>query len=91
MNVAFFKTKLDIDTLANKCIELFSNHSIVGMPLSVYSDKEILEVIKRLGDTIDLVVSFPSQKEYPTYKLSSISLNEDDKFIYLLSTIKFVE
>lgn len=91
MNVAFFKTKYDTDTLANKCIELFNTHSIVGMPLSIYSDKEIVEVIKRLGDLIDLAVSFPSQKEFATYKLASITPNEDDNFIYLLSSIKFIE
>jgi hypothetical protein len=91
MNVAFFKTKYDTDTLANKCIELFKTHSIVGMPLGLYSDKEIIEAIKRLGDIVDLAVTFPSQKEFATYKLSSITPNEDDKFIYLLNSVKFIE
>jgi hypothetical protein len=47
-------------------------------------------MIKQLGNSVDLIVSYPSKKEFATKNLEELNIPKGDEHVYLLQTIKFI-
>jgi len=90
MNAVVLTTKLEEEEMKGKLNSILEENNVIVLPLSLYSESYILRMIKQLGNAVDLMVSYPSRKEFATKNLEEIDIPKGDENIYLLQTIKFI-
>ena len=90
MNAVVLTTKLEEEEMKGKLSSVLEDNNVIVLPVSLYTESYILRVIKQLGNAVDLMVSYPSRKEFATKNLEELEIPKGDKHIYLLQTIKFI-
>jgi len=90
MNAVVLTTKIDDEEMKGKLSSILEENNVIVLPISLYSESYILRMIKQLGNAVDLMVSYPSKKEFTNKSLEKIDLPEQDQYLYLLQTIKFI-
>lgn len=90
MNALVLQTKLEESEMKGRLSSILEENNVVMLPLSLYSTSYILDVVKQLGNSVDLLVSYPSKKEFATKNIENIEIPSEDTHIYLLQTIKFI-
>jgi len=91
MNSTFFTSKFDSNELTNKCKVLLENTAVVGFSLSTYSIQELKKVLSQLDYKFDVIVMYPSGKEYSVLDINSIDNTQKDNHLYILNTNHFIE
>lgn len=92
MNVVFIQSQMKLDKLREECLSLIGKNSIIGIPITKYTEEELKDVVNNMGDNIDSVCICPEE----TFMSSEDFLNnykkeKGDERLYLLNTIKFIK
>ena len=92
MNVVFIQSQMELENLREECVSLIEKNSIIGIPITKYSEEELKDLVSNMGYNIDSVCICPEE----TFMSSEDFLNnykkeKQDERLYLLNTIKFIK
>ena len=92
MNVVFIQSQMELENLREECVSLIEKNSIIGIPITKYTEEELKDVVSNMGDNIDSVCICPEETFMSSEDfLNSYKKEKQDERLYLLNTVKFIK